>query len=232
MKVGISLDLYGTLVEVDTDVPTIGEELTARGFPCSPAVEEIWNSPGFDGRRTHDTTVENYENWRRTCIRRLAVLCGVPSRSVDEVTEDLLALDRSWTVRACDWATELLTTAEDYASACCILTNWDYDVVPYLRMAGLPTTLNAVVSAQTGYRKPHVAAFRIARDIMRISELEHIHVGDSWEADIVGAIQSGAWAVWITEEKNLTLPSRIIQTRPVNAPAALRNLISYLENHS
>ena len=44
---------------------------------------------------------------------------------------------------------------------------------------------------------------------MGVEPGRHIHIGDSWAADVVGAIRSGAWAIWVVD----AIPSDPLPTR-------------------
>ena len=201
--VGISLDFYNSLVELDQDVPTIAQALSAMGYPCSPRIEAIWSSTGFDGQVTHDPSTGDYVTWRRSALGRLAKLCGAPNDEIADLVDSLLALDQSWTVRARADAA-LIADLREHRLPHCILTNWDYSLTPYLTMAGLPPDIKVITSAQLGVRKPHSEMFVAARCDMHVPPERHIHVGDDWQADVVGAIRSGAWAIWITDEKEFS----------------------------
>lgn len=226
MTVGISLDFFDTLVEIDVDVPTIGERLTELGFPCSAAVERIWNSSGFDGQSTHDPGKVSYANWRRSNIVALSRLCGVPDSKVERVTDELLALDMQWTVRARGGASELLSAIRSAGLQFCILTNWDYPLAPYLEMAGFDP-IPAITSAETGFRKPMVEAFERARALMNVGPIDHVHIGDSWNADVVGAVRSGARAIWLTDRPPaIPMPRSIVTSNLLDAPERLGELLS------
>lgn len=225
MTTGISLDFFDTLVEIDRDVPTIGAALTSLGFPCSPEVEGIWNSNGFDGQNTHDPDHGRYEDWRRDSIVALVALCGVPDARVEAITDELLTLDRQWTVRARDGAAELLEAIRRADARACILTNWDYPLEPYFEMAGLDSIV-AITSAELGFRKPMVRAFEKARALMGVVPADHIHIGDSWAADVVGAVRSGARALWVTDcPPAEPLPRTIVAAQLKDAPRYLAAML-------
>lgn len=226
MTFGVSLDFFNTLVEIDLDVPTIGGRLTELGFPCSAAVEMIWNSNGFDGQATHNPSEVRYADWHRSNIVALSKLCGVPEADVERVSDELLALDKQWTVRARDGAIELLSAIRNSGLRYCILTNWDYPLAPYLEMAGLDP-IPAVISAETGFRKPMVQAFDRARALMKIDPINHVHIGDSWNADVVGAIRSGARAIWIIDQPpTIRLPTSIVASNLLDASERLGELLA------
>lgn len=229
MKIGVSIDFFDTLVEIDGDVPTIAEALTGLGYPCSPEVERIWNSPGFDGQATVDENGGTYDDWRRAAIAKLVDLCGVASAEVETVTTHLLKLDRQWTVRARDGAHTLIAAIDGAGASSCILTNWDYPLRPYLEMAGFDPAIPTVTSAEIGIRKPNVEAFARARARMGVCAEGHIHIGDSWTADVAGAIRSGARAIWVTDDlPGEPLPERIVAAPMPEVPKVLLEMMAKL----
>jgi HAD superfamily hydrolase (TIGR01549 family) len=55
-----------------------------------------------------------------------------------------------------------------------------------------------ITSAALGVRKPDARIFQVALDHFRVSPNSVAMVGDSLEADILGANQSGIYSIWIT----------------------------------
>jgi HAD superfamily phosphatase (TIGR01668 family) len=60
-----------------------------------------------------------------------------------------------------------------------------------------------VTSAGWGFRKPDERIFRIAMDHFGVSPEQVAMVGDSLEADILGANQMGIYSIWITRRIDL-----------------------------
>jgi putative hydrolase of the HAD superfamily len=58
------------------------------------------------------------------------------------------------------------------------------------------TFLVVADSGVLGIEKPDPRIFRVAADAMRVSTEHIVHVGDSWEADVVGALNAHARAIW------------------------------------
>ena len=216
MKVGITIDFFDTLVELNEDVP------------CNAELELIWNSNGFDGCKTNDPRTIDYDSWRLNALKNLSELCGADPNESEELANHLLETDKMWTVRKIAGAQEFIDEFLEMKIPICVLTNWDYPIGRYLEMAGLTVkNIPIISSSDIGFRKPHIYPFRYARDKLEISPSKHIHVGDSWYADVVGAIRSGAWAVWVPKTSStVNLPTRIVQTSSVN----MRNDVLQLVN--
>ena len=65
-----------------------------------------------------------------------------------------------------------------------------------IRDQGLPDVFEVIVtSMDCGWRKPHHEPFRLALEALGVSAAEAMHVGDSWENDIVPALELGMMAV-------------------------------------
>jgi putative hydrolase of the HAD superfamily len=80
-----------------------------------------------------------------------------------------------------------------------VLTNGPPDIQRLkLSQTGLEFAADAVViSAEVGFGKPEPAAFSLALDRLGSRASGTIMVGDSWERDIVGAVNTGMGAVWV-----------------------------------
>lgn len=60
---------------------------------------------------------------------------------------------------------------------------------------------SALFSDETIIRKPNVAIFEKSIQELRAEKPHTVHVGDSWENDILGAQAAGIKAIWIHPEK-------------------------------
>jgi FMN phosphatase YigB (HAD superfamily) len=94
---------------------------------------------------------------------------------------------------------------------------------PRLQGAGLLSLFDVVIiSEEIGVAKPARAFFEIAREQMGRPAPETILiVGDSWEADIAGAVASGWDACWFNPDGRPTPPAPTVQ-RVVRSWAELR----------
>jgi putative hydrolase of the HAD superfamily len=66
-----------------------------------------------------------------------------------------------------------------------------------LQAARLPWFDAVVTSAEAGARKPHPAIFTTVCDALGLPPDQVAFVGDSWSADVVGALRAGMAPVWI-----------------------------------
>ena len=82
-----------------------------------------------------------------------------------------------------------------------LISNAPADTQRAVESLGLPKYLDTVViSGVVGYTKPHPEIFRIALRAAGVSSQESIHVGDVYEADVVGARNAGIEGVLIDRD--------------------------------
>ncbi|MGW1947598.1 HAD family hydrolase [Streptomyces sp. NPDC001940] len=65
-------------------------------------------------------------------------------------------------------------------------------------------------SCRIGHTKPDTRAFQAAVDHFGVRPDRVIHVGDDWACDIVGAVESGIRAVWISRGRQIPDPSLVV----------------------
>jgi putative hydrolase of the HAD superfamily len=82
----------------------------------------------------------------------------------------------------------------------------DQDVRNLVKNFGIHSHFDFVLtSAACFYRKPHTRAFEIALAQWSIAPEDALMIGDSLEADILGAKNSGMEAIWITRRAQFTV---------------------------
>jgi putative hydrolase of the HAD superfamily len=72
-----------------------------------------------------------------------------------------------------------------------------------------------------GVKKPHRDIFDFALSLANASREESIMIGDSYEADVIGAIEAGIEAVFFNEH-NITVEKPVLQ---VNHLLELKNIL-------
>jgi hypothetical protein len=85
-----------------------------------------------------------------------------------------------------------------------LLTNGPPDIQRFkIDHAGLADYFDAtVISGETGIGKPARAAFALVAAQLGVDVASMVMVGDSWERDVLGALQAGSSAVWIAGGRN------------------------------
>jgi len=86
-----------------------------------------------------------------------------------------------------------------------------------LRRLGWSDRFSTVTySQEVGAEKPDPRVFRLSLDRARCSADEVVHVGDSWDADYLGAKRAGLRAIWLNE-------AVVTRRRPARWSATCRN---------
>jgi putative hydrolase of the HAD superfamily len=211
----ITLDAFGTLVELEDPVPRLVAALGERGLAVSAAqaraalAEEI----AFY-RAEHDAGVDAASlAWLRG--RCAAVLrAGLERAGADpgavsapEMVEALLAALRFVPFPEVPGALAALRAA---GHRLVVVSNWDVSLHDMLRTTGLAALVDgAISSAEAGARKPAPAIFRRALALAgsdagapragrrRDGSRPALHAGDSIEFDVAGARAAGLEAVLI-----------------------------------
>lgn len=65
-------------------------------------------------------------------------------------------------------------------------------------------------SGKLGIEKPDARIFSWAAAELGTEASRLVHVGDAWEADVVGALEAGARAIWFAPNEARQLPERVI----------------------
>ena len=68
-------------------------------------------------------------------------------------------------------------------------------------------------SGVLGIEKPEPAIFEWTAERLRVPTSAMIHVGDAWDADVVGALGVGARAVWFAPSDDRALPEGVLRAR-------------------
>ena len=78
-------------------------------------------------------------------------------------------------------------------------------------------------SGKVGVDKPDVRIFQLAAEALGVGVEQIVHVGDAWEADVLGARAAGAQAIWYAPIDARALPDGVVACRNADElRAALR----------
>jgi putative hydrolase of the HAD superfamily len=79
-----------------------------------------------------------------------------------------------------------------------MLSNWDRRLLQTLADLGLATFFTKIyISTLIGSSKPDPRAFQYGVKELGIPPRQILHIGDSWEEDILGAQRAGIRAIWL-----------------------------------
>ena len=158
-----------------------------------------------------------------------------------EIPESVLrsALDALYSITQGNWQLEEDTIvtlqnlkSQNYKLGIFSNAGDDKDVQELIENFGIRRYFDFVLtSAACFYRKPHPRAFEIALAQWNISPNEAVMVGDSLEADIYGAKNSGMQTIWITR-RALFKDEDIRRIKPDFSLRKLNELLPTLERIS
>jgi HAD superfamily hydrolase (TIGR01509 family) len=98
-------------------------------------------------------------------------------------------------------AREVLTSLHTAGISLVAVSNWSADLPEILKIVGLDSVFCGIVSsASVGASKPRPEIFARALEIAGVSAADTWHVGDSWQADVLGAQAMGITPVWLGPE--------------------------------
>jgi HAD superfamily hydrolase (TIGR01662 family) len=240
----IFFDLGSTLVYAKDPWPPIYEQadralvqvLSRAGIEIDPAafyIEFGGFLPSYYDRRTEN-------NLEQTTF---IVLCDLLSRKgFRDIPDSVIraALEAMYSVTQQNWYLEedAISTLDKLKSRSYRLglisnTSDDRNVQDIVTRLGLrPFFETIVTSAALGIRKPDARIFQVALDHFRVQPDAAAMVGDTLEADVLGANQSGIYSIWITrrvkvsEEGELPIQPQAVVTALNQIP----DLLAEIEN--
>lgn len=109
-----------------------------------------------------------------------------------------------------------------------VISNWLWGAPELLHALELARHFEAlVISARVGFNKPHAAIFEHALRVMDVAAGDAVHVGDSYQADVVGARAVGIRPVLI--DRRLADPARVGEQPVDPAVPVIADLLELLD---
>ncbi len=196
----ILLDAAGTLF---TSVRPIGEsyaqlarrhgkavsatELAERFSQCHSTASPL-AFPGAQGEELRELE----RNWWKELVRRIFEPFS-PFENFDPYFAELFdyfSKPEAWFLFA--GTVETLKTLKERGLILCVISNFDSRLFGILKGLGISSHFDSVlISSQVGYAKPAAGIFKEALNRYGLSPEEALHVGDSPETDIAGAMGAG-----------------------------------------
>jgi HAD superfamily hydrolase (TIGR01509 family) len=95
-----------------------------------------------------------------------------------------------------------------------IISNSEGHLAELVEELGHSALFRTVIdSGRVGVDKPNPRIFELAAEALGVPLTEIVHVGDAWEADVLGARGAGARAIWFAPTDNRTLPDGVVACR-------------------
>jgi putative hydrolase of the HAD superfamily len=194
----VLLDSLGTLVELDSVVPRLRAELASRGFDLGE--ERLGRAFGAEvayyvEHHTEGRDESTLAELRNRCAAVLLEELAVPELSLPDARDALVA---SLSFRAFPDVAPALRDLRERGLRLVVVSNWDCSLREVLDSAGVLELVDgAVSSAEAGAAKPDAAPFRAGLAAAGCGPEEAVHVGDSEENDVAGALAAGIRPVLI-----------------------------------
>lgn len=200
----VFLDAQGTLIRpYPSTVDLYREALRGSGAEVDPAriaqaVSELWteHKRATAGQSRFDTSDEATRRWWdefNTRLFRRLIGDGNPAPFV-AASWEIFGRPEKWrTFQEVDQVVEELRR-RGYRLG--VVSNWDSRLLPICQSLGLARRMDFLLaSALAGVEKPDPRIFRLALATAGVSPGEAIHVGDDYEADVLGARAAGIEAL-------------------------------------
>ena len=166
---------------------------------------ELWSSLR-DAYRSHHPDLESSEELERESWRRFTADLAAPFPDLAAVHSqwfDLLVeyFDSPSAWKANEGAEALLDSLVDRGVTIGIVSNWHsalHGILDGLRL--LPYLSFVLTSAEVGRKKPHRAIFDAALTRAGVAPESAVHVGDSWEEDVLGARAVGIRPIHLRDQ--------------------------------
>jgi putative hydrolase of the HAD superfamily len=99
-----------------------------------------------------------------------------------------------------------------------IISNSEGRLLELVEELGKTALFRVVVdSGRVGIDKPDRRIFEHAARELAVPLADIVHVGDAWEADVIGACEAGAQAIWFSPTDARALPPGVVACRDARA---------------
>jgi putative hydrolase of the HAD superfamily len=186
----VTVDAFGTLVELDEPVARLRRALAERGAQASErTVTAAFGAEVeyYTAHKLEATGSEELRALRRECARVFLESAGAPL----DAAEFAPAFVEALVFRPTPGAEAALGSLRSAGLALGCVSDWDIGLSWQLDRVGLGQHFDAVVtSAEVGAEKPDPAVFRTALERLAVPAERALHVGDG-TGDREGALAAG-----------------------------------------
>jgi putative hydrolase of the HAD superfamily len=198
----VLLDALGTLLRLEPPAPRLRAAVRERlGVEVSPALAAAAIRTEIGYYRAHldqgrDAAGLAALRWR--CAEIVRDELGLDGADLESVLGALLAALRFTPYPD---VVPALAALRARGNRLIVVSNWDVSLHEALHGSGLDALVDgAVASAELGVAKPDPAIFVHALELAGVAAEAALHVGDSFEADVVGARAAGIAAVLVCRD--------------------------------
>lgn len=213
--IAVTFDFGQTLAELDLDllarrVAERGARLSAvRAQQESAAAWAAYGAAKRQGLVAHDA----WCTFMRTLLERSAV---EPLATAGDLAEWLWTEQPSTNLwrRPIDGMFELVRDLGAAKIPLGIVSNSEGKLSELCTELGIRGCFGAFAdSGVLGIEKPDPAIFEWTADRLGVPTNAMVHVGDAWDADVVGALGVGARAIWFAPSDDRALPAGVLRAR-------------------
>ena len=197
----VTIDALGTLVRMHPPGPRLREELRRV---AGVEVSEQEASAGFAAEISYylehhvEGTREGLDELRNRCAAVLRETLGLQDVDLAPIREAMLGAIH---FEAFPDAEPALRELRSHGLRLVAASNWDSSLPEVLERTGLASLLDGVISsADAGATKPAPELFRMALRVAQAEPGDALHVGDSPDKDVDGALALGMRAVLIERD--------------------------------
>jgi putative hydrolase of the HAD superfamily len=186
----VTVDAFGTLVELHEPVPRLRRALAERGVEASERTVAAAFGAEVEYYTAHKLAAADSEALRR--LRRECARVFLETAGADlDLDEFAPAFVEALVFRPTSAAEATLASLQSAGLALGCVSDWDIGLSWQLERVGLARYFDAVVtSAEVGAEKPDPAVFRTALERLGVRAERALHVGDG-TGDRDGALAAG-----------------------------------------
>ena len=204
------LDAAGTLITPSRPVADTYADI-ARGFGAAPSVPAIAGAFGIAfanmpamafGAIESAALVALEKSWWRRLVRQVMSQSATGVEDFEAFFEALYghyASPLSW--RLYPEVTSVIESLTGSGYRLALVSNFDSRLIPILEGLGIHHRFDQVVySTAAGYAKPDTRIFTRAASALGVENARAVHVGDSYEADYLGARTAGMQGLLLSRQ--------------------------------
>jgi putative hydrolase of the HAD superfamily len=199
----VLLDALGTLVELEPPWPALVEQLAVRGVAVAErdARAALLAEMRHYRERCHTAAdAASLAALRAECTEVLRA--GLPAQAQALAPAELqAALLTSLRFRPYAEVPGVLARLRAAGLRLVVVSNWDVSLHDVLSLTRLDALVDGVVtSAEAAASKPDPAIFAAGLAVAGVGPDEALHVGDSVDADVLGALRAGVAPVLVARD--------------------------------
>jgi putative hydrolase of the HAD superfamily len=209
----VFFDVHKTLIYPDPPVPQVYADALGRaGIRADVAhvnreFEKAWRRLRRPARLDYGSTEREAQDWWRVVLRETFASFGqlADFEGVFEGLWEHFASGKAW--RIYGDVKPAFEALRRLGKGIGVISNWDVRLERILRELGLLEHFQwFVVSCAVGAEKPSPVIFRRALALCSLPAGQAVHVGDSYEEDVLGARATGMLAIWLRRDEGGAAP--------------------------